>query len=267
MSGAVLLLGWLVAASWAKEPEPPTDFTPVAYSNDLVSARPLALVTPKGRSGPGLYTRSPIRYYVWIDQADQKLQLQATGGMIKQYQSRGAAQFKLYVGNQPQGEPVSTASCPPDQQPHELELTATEPGLHCLVMDDQQVGTSMWWKAAAPLTRTATAAHPLWVPAGRASLCFYVPRGARIIGGYGSGIGQFIDSAGQAHEGLSRTTTGYFSIAVPEGQDGKLWRLDGFLGKLYLLTVPPYFAADANALLLPREVVEGAERTQHDASQ
>jgi len=51
---------------------------------------------------------------------------------------------------------------------------------------------------------------------------------------------------------------GDFSVAVPEGQDGRLWRARTWRGRgeLRLMTVPPYLALDAKRLLLPREVVE-----------
>jgi len=48
---------------------------------------------------------------------------------------------------------------------------------------------------------------------------------------------------------------GYFSVPVPEGQDGRLWKLENAGGQRLLMTVPPYLARNEKELLLPREVV------------
>lgn len=54
---------------------------------------------------------------------------------------------------------------------------------------------------------------------------------------------------------LAPKKTGYFSIPVPPGQDGRLWKLNRSAHFVVLLTVPACLARNANELLLPREVV------------
>ena len=49
---------------------------------------------------------------------------------------------------------------------------------------------------------------------------------------------------------------GYFSVAVPAGQDARLWTFAHSSGDRLLMTVPPCLARCASELLLPREVVE-----------
>jgi hypothetical protein len=51
-------------------------------------------------------------------------------------------------------------------------------------------------------------------------------------------------------------TNNYWSVPVPAGQDGKLWRFDQARGEFKLMTVPPYLARSAAELLLPAEVVK-----------
>jgi hypothetical protein len=91
--------------------------------------------------------------------------------------------------------------------------------------------------------------------AGRWSLYFYVPKGTKVIGGYSSGVGDLLDGAAKKVHTFDKKP-GYFSIAVPAGQDGKLWKLQNSVGQRLLMTVPPCLARNERELLLPREVVE-----------
>ena len=45
------------------------------------------------------------------------------------------------------------------------------------------------------------------------------------------------------------------SLRSPEGQDGRLWKLENAGGQKLLMTVPPYLARSEKELLSPREVV------------
>ena len=49
---------------------------------------------------------------------------------------------------------------------------------------------------------------------------------------------------------------GYFSVPVPAGHDGRLWKFEFCAGDKQLMTVPPFLARSAEELLLPRSVVE-----------
>ncbi|MFB6371889.1 MAG: hypothetical protein ABEN55_01955 [Bradymonadaceae bacterium] len=101
-----------------------------------------------------------------------------------------------------------------------------------------------------------------WVlPKKRASYVFYVPEGTEKIGGYatpGADYGDFIErpDGSVALDFENHQRSGYFSVEVREGDDGKLWRLDNLPGrKRFLMTVPPHVADSPDELLLPREVV------------
>ena len=90
---------------------------------------------------------------------------------------------------------------------------------------------------------------------GKRELYFYVPRGTKIVGGFAKGAGRMLNGSGKVvHQFAAKP--GYFSVAVPVGEDAALWQFANTGGQRVLLTVPPYLARSANELLLPREVVE-----------
>ena len=90
---------------------------------------------------------------------------------------------------------------------------------------------------------------------GRWTLYFYVPPGTKVIGLFGGGAGQVLDPDGKSAFGLDDRKLGYYSVGVPPGQDGKLWKIQQASGAVRLLTVPPYLARSPEELLLPRETV------------
>ena len=51
--------------------------------------------------------------------------------------------------------------------------------------------------------------------------------------------------------------TEWYEVAVPPGQDGKVWYMISFRGARVMTTVPSYYAKTVDNLLLPREVVYG----------
>jgi hypothetical protein len=77
-----------------------------------------------------------------------------------------------------------------------------------------------------------------------------------MIGLFGGEHGEVRDSANRAVFWLNGREPNYYSVAVPEGEDGKLWHIRYGRGAIRLLTVPPYFARTASELLLPAEVVK-----------
>jgi hypothetical protein len=93
---------------------------------------------------------------------------------------------------------------------------------------------------------------------GRWSLYFYVPRGTKTIGGYAATRnGRIVNPQGKpAFDFGGLRAAGYFSVPVPAGQDGKLWKMEDVDGARALMTVPSCFAKTTETLLLPKEVVE-----------
>ncbi len=75
-------------------------------------------------------------------------------------------------------------------------------------------------------------------------------------GFHGGGHGEIHDSAGRPVFWLNGRDPNFYSVPVPEGQDGALWYIRYGRGPIRLLTVPPCLALSADELLLPREVVE-----------
>jgi hypothetical protein len=85
-----------------------------------------------------------------------------------------------------------------------------------------------------------------------------VPRGTKTVGGLAT------DRSGLLRDGdgkeifsfANMPNTGYFTVPVPEGQDGRLWMIDNASGERLLMTVPPSLARNGRELLLPAEVVK-----------
>ena len=107
-----------------------------------------------------------------------------------------------------------------------------------------------------PLTIRSTIDDPIRV-SGRWSLYFYVPKRTDHVGGFSTATaGKMLDSEGRVVLSFDdMKQADYFSVPVPAGQDGALWKFENCSGARMLMTVPPYLAASAHDLLLPREVV------------
>ncbi len=231
-------------------------FAPRAYSSKLV--RPTALKLPDGANGGfGHYFRGNTTFYTWINQAPSTLTLTVRGGMIPNYRDRGPARLALYEVVHATGDVASTASSEPDGETRTVTLAAQDAGLHRLELSDGGDATVMTWLDGMPMTLEASPAVPLRIHAGRGAVCVYVPRGVKVLGGRLNGFAQFRDSKGQVRAKWAKPDycRDVFSIDVPPGEDGKLWRIEGLYGELQLLTIPPYVARSSAELLLPEEVV------------
>lgn len=226
------------------------DFTPVAFSTDLIPATELGL--KDGTPGSfGIYSRGVRTYHTWTGEATT-LKLTGKGGII--YGDRGAAKLALYPVAETEGKAVASAAIAPDKQEHPIELKTTYSGLHRLEVSDGAAGTALAFPDGLPVTVCSSFETPATFY-GRWSLYFYVPRGTTVIGGYASGQGTLLDPNGkEAHRFGERPN--YFSVPVPAGQDGKLWKFQQSVGQRLLMTVPPCLARSARELLLPAEVVK-----------
>lgn len=263
----------LVANPWKKkepfaEPEiarlvsegvarhPLLDFEPVAFGTDLVPAAPLGLAAapaPSGERG-STETRGHRDLYFWSTNAPFTLTLTVTAGLI--YDIFGDTVVQLFPADDPTGAASSRVEIKPDKQEREVRLASRFTGLHRLEWDDRAAKTRIAWPGGFAGTWPASEDVPFALAA--AEVFFYVPRGTRVIGGRTNGTMTFVDpDGGTACEVKDRASLEYFSLPVPPGADGKVWRIRGFRGgSLALLTVPPCVAFDPAALLLPREVVE-----------
>jgi hypothetical protein len=241
-----------VAAHQVDEP----GFTPVHFSGDLVPARALGLsaVTPGTFS---LRARGLRQYQLWLDRPGT-LDLRVTGGLIAHYRDRGNVKLRLFSPKEVTLEPVATdESVPPDGKEHAVALKSPYDGLHSLQVTDGGDMTELVWPTGVPLTILSSPDH-LPPGLGTWSLCFYVPKGTAVVGGFAdSASGTMVDGSGQVVcDFRQQGKPGHFRVAVAAGQDGKLWRFEQCTGQRLLLTVPPCLARTGDELLLPREVVE-----------
>jgi hypothetical protein len=237
------------------------DFKPVAYSEDLVPARELGLTNAKPGKRPDRFRRLQ-KVYTWLPEGRETIELKVTGGLIAHYRDRGHVKFQLHAAAEATRESVaSDESVPPDGKERTIILTTPHGDLHTLEWSDGGDMTRVAMPGDLPLTFRSTLDNPQSF-VGRWSLYFYVPKGTRSVAGFTTG------TAGKLRDGNGREVfsfdsmkqAGYFNIAVPNGQDGMLWRFENCAGSRMLMTVPPYLAARAGDLLLPHEVLEADRR-------
>lgn len=226
------------------------DFDPVAFSSDLV--RPLALKLPTVKTGSmGGYSRQPRIYHTWVETAPQKFPFTVKGGVI--YTNRGVTRLDLYPLLEAEGKSVAHTEVEPDRNEHEVELATTFTGLHRIEINAGG-GATATWQENTPMTVESSAEHPARLY-GRWTLYFYVPRGTKIVGGFGEGVGTLRDGSGKTVHTFDGKP-GYYSVPVPPGEAGTLWSFHQCAGDKTLMTVPPFLARNREELLLPREVVE-----------
>jgi hypothetical protein len=236
------------------------DFTPVAFSDDLVPVAGLNLpeVEP-GELGPG---RQEQTFYTYVATPGTPIELGITGGLIEHYRDRGNVRVELWKlgGASPTGERetlvASDRSTPPDGVEQTVTLRADEAGLYKIVVSDGGDRTQVAWLAGLPMTVVSSLDAPMSSSYTEWTLYFYVPKGTKTLGLHGGGRGEIQDATGQTVLSLNDRPLDFYSAPVPEGQDGRLWRIRGARGSIRLLTVPPCLARDSSELLLPREVVE-----------
>ena len=232
---------------------PKVEFEALAFSQNLVPATALKLRS--GKIGNFYQVRGDTDFYTWVEKSPATISLQTQAGLI--YTNRGPATFSLYPKAETAGAAVVVQEVAP-KQPQEIHLKTAFSGLHRLNVRDSGASTSLSWPAGTPMSVESTLQSPVHFAGGRWSLYFYVPKGTKVVGGYrAASIGEILDSDGKVVKVFSKPAVNeYWSVPVAPGQDGKLWMLNSVVGRLTLMTVPPYLARRADELLLPAEVVE-----------
>lgn len=231
------------------------EFEPVAFSDDLV--RPTELKLPDVKTGSmGGYSRQPRVYYSWVDGTSYTYEFTVKGGII--YTNRGPTKLDLYPQLEPEGKSVAHGEVAPDRADHRVELTTRIAGRQRIEIVAGG-GATATWPENTPMTVESSFERPANLYT-RWTLYFYVPRGTKVVGGFGEGAGEVRDASGTTRHTFAGKPE-YFRIAVPSGEDGQLWSFHHCAGDKRLMTVPPYLARNARELLLPREVVERDSRS------
>lgn len=253
-------IGRFIAEGIERHPLAKMEFKPVDFSDDLVSAA--ALRPPEVPPGELGAARGKRQFFTRVDAAPASIELQITGGLIQHYRDRGNVRIALWkIGGPSQtGERETLVaedrSVPPDGNEHTVRLPVKEAGLFKITVDDGNDRTLVRWPTNAAMTVRSTADEPMsgsytdpWM------MYFYVPKGTGVLGLFGGEHGEVRDSAGRPVFWLNGREPGFHSVAVPEGEDGKFWKIRYGRGAVRLLTVPPCFARSPAELLLPAEVV------------
>jgi hypothetical protein len=239
------------------------EFEPLTFGDDLRPATPLALPAVAADSIGHLGAASGTQVFqTLVDDGTAGIELQITAAAAASGHDPELVHVALWkIGGASQtGERETLVAeqhdLPADGRAHTVTLEATEPGVHEIRITSA-AKTSVAWPAGRPMVVKSSADQPMnpaytdyWM------MHFYVPRGTRTVGIHGGDHGEIHDAEGHPLFWLNGRPAGYYSIPVPDGQDGRLWRIRYGRGPIRLLTVPPYLARAPEELLLPPDVVE-----------
>jgi len=113
------------------------------------------------------------------------------------------------------------------------------------------------WEPGSKVTMDASNSYPV---ATNRWHYFFVPYGTKKVALYATSIRQEIsDSDGRVlyTDENKPNVSGYIVVDVPQGQDGKAWRIRGiYVGTVEFINVPPYIALSPDELLVPAEALK-----------
>lgn len=237
---------------------PVAAFDPVQFSDDLVPAAPLKLPHVPMGNFAGNVAFEHLYLYTWVDKAPATIPFKLLGGYF--YDWKNNVRVRVTASQDPTGQPfIDDATTVSDKQIHDWTLQTPYTGLHKIWVVKGHGGAQIQWTDGTPMTGINTTARflPFY---GTGTAYFYVPKGTTVLGGFiHRAEGDICDSSGRAVaslKSLAPSGTGYFSIPIAPGQDGRLWKLEKSAFFVALMTVPSCVARSAEELLLPREVVE-----------
>jgi hypothetical protein len=221
------------------------------YSNDLV---PVSF--PDAKSIPSVFTSDTVHLALY-SKTGELLELELTP-------DKADGHKVSYTLANRQGKEIATAKLPADGEKRILSLKVPQPGVYFLKYSAPRIGGTITVPAGRPAVMVT-------IEGGTGSLpprYFYVPKGTKAVQFF------YVDQEGRPIQFNVRSPDGkiaaglqtsgkvgsVYKVPVAEGQDGKVWWLDGLaLGRLRFFNVPNILAASPDALLLPREVVEKDE--------
>jgi hypothetical protein len=234
------------------------------YSRNLVpAAAPLKLPKVPAGSFP-TSAQDHQQYFIWVPEKAGEVELAIT---VQKVWMNRLPKVSLFSPQEVSLNAVaSDESYKPDGQERIIRLKTPYAGLHRVETWDGGDYTRIKWPAGMPVTIESGIDSPDVTSHFRGpwTMYFYVPKGTEVIGGWASRIanwaprisGTLVDPDGKTVLEFGKLEEGWFKVPVPEGNDGKLWKFENSQGQRLLMTVPPYFARSAEALLLPQEVVE-----------
>ncbi len=238
-------------------------FIPVAFSDKLVPSTPLKLPEVPAGTYPGA-SQDHQRYLVWVPGAPAAFTLQVT---VQRVWALRPHKITLTSPLEVTGKPVDESGIvQPDGKTYGVTLQTTHDGLHQVDVVDGGDYTRIAWPEGMPVTLPSAFDTPTVSTHFRGgwTLYCYVPKGTTVVGGWAARIAQWAprisgvlkDGDGNVVFDFSQAEDGWFSVPVPPGQDGKLWKFENSQGTRQLMTIPPYLARTGAELLLPKEVVE-----------
>ncbi|WP_146166034.1 hypothetical protein [Nitrosovibrio sp. Nv4] len=246
----------------AKEPEPnqasaraaiadnpESIFTPAKFSLNLV--KPAAFdADPRPRTGIVNLT-GDHHWYLFMKQGQSDFTFAGKTGIAYPI----ATNTKLTFVDATAGVAVAEAVLPPDKVIRNYKVNLTPGKLYRIDVKDK-AGFAIDWEPQFTMTHVNQELKKPSPFNDSYAAYFYVPKNTSVIGGYWKNIGaRIIDPKGTV--ALTNTTENtYFSYPVPDGMDGKIWKLEQCANNCYLMTVPPEIARHPRELLLPKEVVK-----------
>lgn len=224
---------------------PVISFTPILYSENLRPVPAEMGLSGGKQRGNRVYKRDDFKAFAWFDKAG-RVDLKITAGQV----NRGLnptlqAGAKLYDES---NSLVSSQMVLNDLKQHDVTLESKKYGLHKLEICTGSNSASVDVQPGVPVVFPINADTFSFI-----DMYFYVPKGTKEVAGCAFRLCLY-DSDGKIAYKPNEDKISFFSVPVPAGQDGKLWRATAY--SLILMTVPPYLACSADEMLLPKEVIE-----------
>jgi hypothetical protein len=238
-------------------------FTPIAFSQEYVPAAKLNLPTVPTGSFPS-NPQDRHAYYTWIGQAPTAFVMKVT---VQRVWNLRPHVIQLFSPQEVSLNAVAeSGAVKADGKTYDVALKTPYDGLHRVEVTDGGDYTRIAWPEGMPVMVPSGIDTPTCQTFFRGgwTMYAYVPKGTAEIGGWAARVaawaprisGTLKDPDGNAVLDFGKMEEGWFKVAVPPGQDGRLWKFENSQGMRQLMTIPPCLARSGRELMLPREVVE-----------
>ena len=230
-----------------------TDLVPVVFPPfpALQSAAPQSNAPAGDASKRREYYQGATPFYMFYSFKGEPIEVELQAGARGK---QGMAKWGLYKPDGKGGWTVMTSGeIPTDRTVQTLSLKVPEKGLYALRFRPGSMAGYITYTTDKPGTVVATGAKDFKSP------FIYVPKGTREIwvsfNHCNGGSQSLLQPDGK--EAL-KLNSGVYTIPVPEGMDGQLWRFSprSRLRMQHFFNIPNLVAATPEALMVPREVAE-----------